>query len=122
MKTQSHNGRHRFSETLWRTFICSLRVKLIKDSDNAPQRRRIFFCCQAMIFGKYEDTCVLGFKTSLSVPDREPRIGHRQLKSGKDVDFIKNQACNTTKGPVVSACSRIFTFKIFVLTSLNIVQ
>lgn len=73
-----------------------------------------------MTFGEYKGTCVLGFKTSLSVPDREPRIGHRQLKSGKD--FINNQAGNTTKVPVVSACSRILTFKIFVLTSLNIVQ
>lgn len=43
MKTQSRNGRHCFSETLWRTFICYLRVTLIKDSDNAPQRQHIIF-------------------------------------------------------------------------------
>lgn len=46
MKTQSHNGRQRFSETLWRTFICYLRVTLIKDSNNAPQRRRIIFVAE----------------------------------------------------------------------------
>lgn len=110
------NRRHYFSETCWKRFICYLKVTLITDGDNVPQRlfRRLaqLLLLSNDLWKRLNTTCVLGLKTaSLFFPDREPCIGYWQLRSGKSFCFFlfnpsvhyRNCGCSTRLPKVLQA-------------------